>query len=122
MNALILNAIQTPDGTVLESHSRHDYVTHTDANGKEYMVDGGLAYVRTTLHDDQISLALYDDEPHEVQREVLKWGTRGVNGDQPLTFKPISEMDTAHIGNVIGMQNVSPVHRKCMAEELRRRK
>jgi len=122
MNALIRNAIQTPDGTVLESHSRHDYVTHTDANGKEYMVDGGLAYVRTTLHDDQISLALYDDEPHEVQREVLKWGTRGINGDQPLTFKPISEMDTAHIGNVIGMQNVNPVHRKCMAEELRRRK
>jgi len=122
MNALIRNAIQTPDGTVLESHSRHDYVTHTDANGKEYMVDGGLAYVRTTLHDDQISLALYDDEPHEVQREVLKWGTRGINGDQPLSFKPISEMDTAHIGSVIGRHAVSPVHRKCMAEELRRRK
>ena len=27
---------------IIRSRHRHDYVTHTDANGKEYMVDGGV--------------------------------------------------------------------------------
>ena len=121
MSKLIRNAIRTPDGTVLESYSRHDYKSHIDANGKEYIVDGGLEYIRTSIHDDQVSLALYDDEPHDVQRDVLKWGSRGVNGDQPLTFKPISEMDTDHIQAVVSTQNVRDVIKNCMIEELKQR-
>ena len=31
---LLLNRMQTPDGTVLTSWSRHDYRTYTDANGE----------------------------------------------------------------------------------------
>jgi len=38
---LIANALRTPDGTVLESKSRHDYKEYIDANGKTYMIDGG---------------------------------------------------------------------------------
>ena len=37
MSELIYNALRTPDGTIIESKSRHDYVTHTDANGKNYI-------------------------------------------------------------------------------------
>ena len=44
MSNIIRNAIQTQDGTVLQSFSGHDYKTHVDANGKTYMVDGGLEY------------------------------------------------------------------------------
>ena len=33
---LIANALRTPDGTVLESKSRHDYREYVDANGKTY--------------------------------------------------------------------------------------
>lgn len=39
MISIISSRLQTPDGTVLHSKHRHDYVTHTDANGKEYMLE-----------------------------------------------------------------------------------
>ena len=119
---LIRNAIQTPDGTILESTHRHDYKEYTDANGKYYMVDGGLAYMRRSVHKDQKDLSLYDNEPHEVQASVLKWGTYGINGDQPLSHISISDMDTDHIGNVLGMGHISSVHRKCMENELKIRR
>ena len=115
---LIRNALQTPDGTIIESTHRHDYVTYTDANGKEYMVDGGLAYVRRSIHDDQIDLSEYDDAPHERQREVLTWGTYGINGDQPLQYKTIAEMETGHLEAVIEMGGVCPIRRACMQKEL----
>jgi len=118
---LIRNALQTPDGTIIESTHRHDYVTYTDANGKQYMVDGGLDYLRRSIHEDQIDMSLYDDEPHEVQRELLTWGTYGINGDQPLQYKTIAEMETGHLEAVVKMSNVSSVRRKCMVEELARR-
>ena len=33
--AILNSRMRTPDGTILESKHRHDYVTHTDANGKD---------------------------------------------------------------------------------------
>lgn len=120
MKNLIKNAWQTPDGMILESTHRHDYKTHTDANGKTYMVDGGLEYVRRSAHGDEVDLCLYDDAPHIIQASVLKWGTYGINGDQPLKYVTIAEMDTAHIEAVLKL-NVNPVHKACMVEELKRR-
>jgi len=114
---LIVNALRTPDGTVLESKSRHDYKTYTDANGKQYMVDGGLDYVRRSVHSDQIDMCMYDDEPHEIQAKILTWGSYGINGDQPIRRIPIAEMDTAHIQAVLKL-NVNPTHRACMQHEL----
>ena len=115
---LIRNALQTPDGTIIESRGRHDYVTHTDANGKTYMVDGGLGYIRRSANGDEIDMSLYNDQPHEVQREVLTWGTYGIDGVHPLKYKTIADMDTGHLEAVVGMSGVCPVRRKCMQKEL----
>lgn len=115
---LIRNALQTPDGTVIESKHRHDYVTHTDANGKTYMVDGGLSYIRRSVHEDQVDLSLYDDQPHEVQRDVLTWGTYGINGDQPLEYKAIADMNTGHLEAVVRMAGLCPIRKSCMLKEL----
>lgn len=119
---LIRNAIQTPDGTILESRHRHDYQTHTDKNGKIYMVDGGLDYIRCSVHDDQIDLFEYSDAPHERQRQVVTWGTYGIDGNQELKYKTIAEMEASHIGNVLNIRGIAPHIRDCMREELRYRK
>ena len=119
MKRLIQNAIRTPDGTIIQSRHRHDYVTHIDANGKEYMVDGGLDYDRRTVQGDEVTLYLYDDEPHEVQRKVITWGTRGKDGKQPLVFKTVADMETDHIEAVLRECSPYGVIKNCMVEELK---
>ncbi len=118
---LIRNAIQTPDGTILESTNRHDCKTYVDANGKFYMVDGGLDYLRRSTNGDEIDLSLYDDVPHEVIAATLKWGTYGKTGIEPLKYITIDSMETKHIEAVLKIETLNPIHRACMEEELKRR-
>jgi hypothetical protein len=115
--------MKTPDGTYIESIHRHDYVTHIDAiTGEEYMVDGGTAYLRRSVNNVPAEdMSLYDDEPHEVQREVITWGTYGKHGDQPLTRKTIASMETEHIQAVLKECNPSLVIKNCMEKELQKR-
>lgn len=92
---IILNQIRTPDGTVLKSMHRHDYVTYTDKNGLEYMVDGGTDYLRRNTHDGAPyeELTIYEDAPFEIIRENYCRGGRGKDGTQPLTWVPMSQMN-----------------------------
>ena len=117
---LIYNAIRTPDGTILESHSRHDYRTHLDTNGREYMIDGGKDYCRRSNWGDEEDLVLsYEDTSHEDHRHYLKWGTRGPKGDQPLRRVAIKDMDTDHIEACLETQTqMSSMYREVMTKEL----
>ena len=117
---IILNQIMTPDGTILQSFHRHDYVTYTDKNGLEYMVDGGPEYLRRNVHSTPLTLirkikkfllgligktlkdplaytelTIYEDAPFEVIREHFHRGGRGKDGRQPLTWVPMSKMNNA---------------------------
>ena len=119
MSKLLYNAMRTPDGTIIESRHRHDYVTHLDANGKEYMVDGGLDYVRCSVHDDQVDLCVYDDDSHSLIRKTLAWGTYGKSGDQPLTYILLKDMETDHIQACLdNVQAMYPQVRNAMQNEL----
>lgn len=91
---IILNRIRTPDGTILTSHHRHDYVTHTDANGEEYMTDGGTGYIRRSLNKIPAEdLTVYNDAPFEVIRENFYRGGRGKDNKQPLTWVALKDMN-----------------------------
>jgi hypothetical protein len=94
---IILNQIKTPDGTIIKSMHRHDYVTYTDANGLDYMVDGGSDYLRRNVHTESPyeELTIYEDAPFEVIRESFHRGGRGKDGLQPLTWTPMSKMSDA---------------------------
>ena len=107
MSYIISNALRTPDGTIIRSRHRHDYVTHTDANGNEYMIDGGLDYVRSSANGDEEHLSVTLEDPHDKVREYCTWGTYGPNGDQPLTYKKLCDMSDVHINAVL--ENVSTI-------------
>jgi hypothetical protein len=118
---IVANRIRTPDGTILESMHRHDYVTYTDANGKEYMVDGGLDYLRRIVHDDAPyeEWSVYTDDEHELIREVFKWGTRGKDGKQPLKYVPLKDLTTEHIEAILDTQtHIQEYIRKIFLDEL----
>lgn len=99
---IIRNSIRTPDGTILTSKHRHDYVSYTDTNGQYYAVDGGLSYLKRNYDKpDYQELSLYDNEPFEVIRENLERLNVGVDGtENPKWFK-LCDMDDEWLSNVI---------------------
>ena len=120
---IIYNALKTPDGTIIKSRHRHDYVTHTDKNGKEYMIDGGLDYVRSSAHADQEYLTVSMDDGHDKVREALTWGTFGKNGDEPYRQVKLREMSNAHIQACLDTQpRMYKQFRTAMENELAYRK
>ena len=104
MSEILSSRMRTPDGTILESIHRHDYVTHMDANGKEYMLDGGCAYIRRSINGDEELLTVTTDDSHSVIREAVTWGTYGKNGDEPFKRVKLANMTDDHIAACIETQ------------------
>ena len=119
---LLLNRIKTPDGTILTSYNRHDYLTHKDTITKEVlMVDGGNDYVRRHVGTYE-ELSVYDDGTHITRRSAVHWGTRGRDNKQPLTYKPIKDLDSDHIEAILRTQTqLSEFYKEVFKEELKYR-
>ena len=104
---IIANQIQTPDGTILRSHHRHDYVSYVDKNGEEYMVDGGMDYLRRSVNTKYPAkdITVYASDSHSAIREAFMWGTRGKDGKQPLVKKYLKDLDIDHIKAILETQD-----------------
>jgi len=120
MSEILVNMIRTPDGTIIQSKHRHDYVTYLDNNGLEYMVDGGQAYLRRNIHDDYPyeEMSLYKEDSIDTLREYFVWGTRGIDGKQPLTWVKLKDMSSAHIEAILDTQPISDSVRGLFYREL----
>ena len=69
MKDIIVNSIMTPDGTILKSRNRHDYVQYEDNNGELYVVDGGYDYLKRSGNViPYTDLTLYDDDDFDLIR------------------------------------------------------
>jgi len=103
---IIYNAIECPDGTVLESHGRHDYKTHLDTKtGEVYMVDGGKDYLRRSVNKVPAKeLSVYTIAKFEIQREVFSWGSYGKDGKQPKRWIKLKDMELQHIMAILETQ------------------
>lgn len=105
---IIFNAIKTPDGTVLTSRHRHDFVTHEDTKtGKVYGVDGGSDYLRRIgdVHSDCEDLSITKNAPFEVVRENFHWGSYGKNGDKQKSMKKLKEVSNEHLQAILDNVN-----------------
>jgi len=120
MSHIVANQIRTPKGHVLRSHYRHDYVTYIE-DGIEYMVDGGADYLRRSVAPHE-EISVTTDDPFDVIREHLEWGTYGKNGRGPFKWVVLADMSSAHIQAVLDTQPQVPEWRRdLMKKELEHR-
>ena len=119
---ILLNRIKTPDGTILTSYNRHNYVEYKDTLTKEVlMVDGGTDYLRRNVGTYE-ELSVYDDGSHITRRSAVHWGTRGKDGKQPLVYKLLKDLDSDHIEAILKTQHqISDFYREIFKEELKYR-
>jgi len=118
-SGIVYSAIKTPDGTILQSRHRHDYQTYTDKNGKEYMIDGGLDYIRSSDNGDEEYITITLNHDHNIVREYTTWGTYGIYGDEPLRYITLKDMTTEHIEAVLdNVRNIHPNLRAAFLNEL----
>lgn len=121
---LIANVMRTPDGTILQSNHVHDYVEYVDANGKTYMVDGGVSYIRRSWYEENNGedLSVYTDDPHEKIRDWFRWGTYGKEGKGPLVWAKLKHLSTNHIEKILEACYVRNHLEKLFRDELAFRK
>lgn len=102
MKKLIYSAIKTPDGTILNSKYRHDYITHVDANGELYFLDGGIDYQRVSVNKEPFEdISIFDDAPHEVVRELIERGGRGKDGKEELRYVKLKDINDEWLENLV---------------------
>lgn len=103
---ILRNALLTPDGTLLESKHRYDFVKHKDKLlDTEVGIDGGLAYLRRTgslAFCTDLSVTTKDD--FLVVREAFTWGSYGKDGKQPRAEIKLKDMTTDHIQAILRTQ------------------
>jgi hypothetical protein len=107
MSQIIYNAIRTPDGTVLHSRHRHDYLEHFDTvSGELYVNDGGNDYLRRSVNATPATeLSVTMDAPHVVKRQVVTWKTYGKDGEFPEgKIVRLCDMETDHVRAILDTQ------------------
>lgn len=101
---LIANRWIAPDGYVLQSKHRHDFVVYGDC-----FVDGGLDYCR--IGGDLEDFCVYSDDPHEAKRKAFKWCTYGKDGKSIPKWITPAQMEEDHIWAILKTQGESlPEH------------
>ncbi len=93
---LIANRIQTPDGTILYSKNRHNFICHEDANGHTYCNDGGLDYQKTSYQPEHPSkdVSVYSTDDFEIIRNTLE--RHSIRG-----YVKLCDMSDEHVKNTI---------------------
>lgn len=86
---LLANAMKCPDGTIIQSKHRHDYVEYIDKDGDYFMIDGGISYQRYSNESGKGELiTITSDDDITTIREWMYWGK---NYEKDGTLLPKTE-------------------------------
>lgn len=104
---VIASRYKTPDGTILCSSHRHDFVSHTDSvTGKSYALDGGTDYTRIVGNiEDLTDCSVYFSNDFETVRQFFTWTTYGKDGKQQAKKILLKYMETDHISAILKTQH-----------------
>lgn len=88
--------------TVIISQSVHDFQS-CNCERQMLTVDGGKEYFRQTVYDDRPveNLCLTLENTFEEARDALLWGTRGKEGNDPLTYIKLKDCELDHLKNIV---------------------
>lgn len=111
-NYLLVSKFKTPDGTVLLSKHRHDYVSHFDTKCNCWFgVDGGISYQKILGDIDKLeNLSVYTNDPHKKIRENFEWGSYGKSGKEELHYILLKDLTEEHISAIMRTQKHLPEH------------
>lgn len=111
-------------GEVLVSEHRHDYKTCSCPN--ETMIDGGNAYVRYGGKDlsKVETFTVFDTDDFKFVRRYAARGGRGVNGDEPLTWTKLCNMNDDWLEAVLDYypEGTNNSHLRLISKEIEYRK
>jgi hypothetical protein len=100
------------------SRYQHDYVA---CSCGAISVDGGLSYLKKS--GDCTETSLTSQNSFEEIREGFEWGSRGVDGKEPLSYVKLKDMDISHIKAILDTQKQQPFEiRLVFLKELLNRK
>ncbi len=118
---IIQNALKITEGdkvTYIKSAHRHDFVSYEFAGGGMTFTDGGNSYIRrggTEIKRENVAVddfSLEDISNIDDIRGKLLWGSRGVNGDEELTYSPIKNLTIDHLRAILdNVENIAPLHK-----------
>lgn len=111
---VIASKITTPDGTTLQSFSRHDFKSHKDTvDGNTYGIDGGTIYQRIIGPIDKLKVLLVTDEDDfNLIRKEMYWGSYGKKGLNKFKWVYLHEMSNDHIQAILDTQKHVPEWRR----------
>lgn len=102
MRQLVYNAVTCLEclDTIVSYH-RHDYKTCRCPNGA--MVDGGTDYARYGAMDMKkiVHHEVFADDDFQLVRQYATRGSRGKDGQQPLTYIALKDMDDDYLQAVL---------------------
>ena len=108
---LIANRAQTPDGTILWSRYVHDSIFYEDANGDQYMNDGGTEYQHRTVNKVPMKdLSVWSNASFEEIRKVMLRGTFAKDGER--IWVPLYKMNNLHLIGILDYNENLGIHSK----------